>query len=99
MIHLIVDVRVHQHCCDRFIQLATFHASESRKETGCCRFELLRDVADPCHFALVETWFSHAHLFAHRQTPHYVRWRDEVVAMEATRRVRTEWNGLGHTIV
>lgn len=99
MIHLIVDVHVHKGACEQFIELATDHAAASRAETGCHRFEVLRDLADPCHFALIETWFSAAHLYAHRKTPHYAFWRHEVQAMETGRHVRTEWQGLGHTVV
>lgn len=97
MVHLIVDIHVRPESIDSFIALAAGHAGASRRETGCARFEVLRDIADSCHFALVETWYSYACLSAHRTTPHYARWRAEVIAMESGPRTRTEWTGLGHT--
>ncbi|MBL6750866.1 MAG: antibiotic biosynthesis monooxygenase [Nevskia sp.] len=42
----------------------------TRKESGCIRYELLQNQADPTDFTFVEEWASKAALDAHMQTPH-----------------------------
>ena len=45
-------------------------AAESRKEAGCISYAVVRDVAEPNVFALVEEWTNMAALDAHNLMPH-----------------------------
>ena len=48
--------------------------TESRKESGCIHFDLLRDQANPCKFGLYEVWASPEVLAAHMELPHVKAW-------------------------
>lgn len=43
----------------------------SRKEDGCCNYDLHRDIQDSSVFILHETWESATHVDAHNLTPHF----------------------------
>lgn len=42
----------------------------TRKETGCIRYELLANTANPAEFTFVEEWADQAAIDAHMATPH-----------------------------
>ncbi len=42
----------------------------TRKETGCIRYELLANTANPAEFNFVEEWADQATIDAHMATPH-----------------------------
>ena len=42
----------------------------TRKETGCIRYELLTNTANPAEFTFVEEWADQAAIDAHMATPH-----------------------------
>ena len=46
-------------------------AAQSRKETGCVRYEVLQDLGNAEIFFLVEEWISMAALDAHNKTAHF----------------------------
>lgn len=46
-------------------------AAQSRKETGCVSYEVLKDVSNAEIFVLVEEWTSLAALEAHNKTAHF----------------------------
>lgn len=50
-----------------------------RDEVGCLRFDILQSSTEPNVFHLYEVYTDQAaHTEAHRQAPHYVKWRDTV---------------------
>ncbi|HPF60302.1 MAG TPA: putative quinol monooxygenase [Candidatus Competibacteraceae bacterium] len=42
----------------------------TRHESGCLRYELLQNAADPADFTFIEEWADEAALDAHFTTPH-----------------------------
>jgi quinol monooxygenase YgiN len=42
----------------------------TRNESGCIRYELLHNAADPTDFTFIEEWADETALNAHLQTPH-----------------------------
>lgn len=42
----------------------------TRRETGCLRYELHQNAADPSDFVFLEEWESHAAIDAHMQSSH-----------------------------
>ncbi|MFC4603141.1 putative quinol monooxygenase [Rhodococcus kronopolitis] len=57
---------------DRVLELYGRLVTETRKEPGCVRYELLQRRDDPRELMLVEEWESQEHLDAHTRTPHFV---------------------------
>ena len=93
---LIVHVRVHVKpgAADAFIAATRENARHSRLETGILRFDLLRDTADPDRFLLVEIYRDAAATLAHKETPHYLTWRDAVADLMAEPRTSEKFENL-----
>lgn len=53
----------------------------TRAEPGCERYDLYRRQGDEVSFHLFERYRDDGALQAHRATPHYVEYRERVVAM------------------
>lgn len=50
-----------------------------RDEPGCFRFDILESKTDPNTFYLYEVYADEdAHMNAHRNAPHYKKWRETV---------------------
>jgi quinol monooxygenase YgiN len=80
-------VHVHVHVKPQFIEdfkVATVeNASNSVKEPGIARFDLIQQLDDPTHFTLIEVYRNQEAPAQHKDTAHYARWRDTVVDMMA----------------
>ena len=50
------------------------------------RFDVLRQQDDPTRFVLVEVYRTPEAAVAHKQTPHYLAWRDTVAPLMAEAR-------------
>jgi autoinducer 2-degrading protein len=48
------------------------------KEPGNVRFDVLRSPDDPARFLLYEAYEDAAAAARHKETPHYLAWRDKV---------------------
>jgi quinol monooxygenase YgiN len=53
-------------------------AVDSRKDTGCVRFEALRSTERPNHFELVEVWRTRHDFEAHEAQEHTKRFREKI---------------------
>lgn len=74
----LVHVQVRPEHLDDFIE-ATRHNHEcSIREPGNLRFDVLRSVDDPAAFILYEAYRSAEDAGAHKQTAHYLAWREAV---------------------
>lgn len=60
-------------------QLQQF-AEESRKDPGCVRFEVMRDVERSNHFTIVEAWQDRKAYEAHLALPHTKSFREKIQA-------------------
>jgi autoinducer 2-degrading protein len=78
MVVLVVRMEAKPDKLDALISLATWNATESRKETGNVRFDLLRSSEHPTRLALYEVYRDEEALRVHRATPHFARWSQEV---------------------
>jgi quinol monooxygenase YgiN len=85
---LIVHLRIIEPRVEDFIAATRENAAKSRLEPGISRFELLRDDQDPCRFALVEEYRDEGAQAAHRETAHYLKWKELVEGMMAEPRTR-----------
>ena len=80
-------VLVHAHVKAEFIeafqQASMENASNSIKEAGIARFDIIQQTEDPTKFILVEVYKTAEAPAAHKETAHYARWRDAVADMMA----------------
>ena len=83
MIVVHVNVRVKPEYADAFKNASIKNASNSVKEPGIARFDVIQSVDDPTRFILVEAYRTADASAAHKATAHYAEWRDEVAEMMA----------------
>ena len=79
----LVHVTVKPDRIDAFIAASQANHEGSVKEPGNRRFDILQDASDPAKFVLYEAYASAEDAAAHKQTDHYLRWRDTVAEMMA----------------
>jgi (4S)-4-hydroxy-5-phosphonooxypentane-2,3-dione isomerase len=80
-------VHVHAHVKPEFVeafkQATIQNASNSVKEEGIARFDVVQQADDPTRFILVEVYKTTEASAAHKETAHYAKWRDTVGEMMA----------------
>ena len=79
----LVHVRVRPDFIQAFIEATRENHENSVKEAGNFRFDILQDAADAGKFILYEAYEDEVAAAAHKQTPHYLKWRDTVAAWMA----------------
>ena len=84
---IMVRLEVKPDRVDDFLKLVTFNATESRKEPGNLRFDVVRALDSPTRFGLYEVYSDDAAVRAHQATPHYAKWRAEIEALLVTPRI------------
>ena len=91
-------VHVHVHVTpgevETFLAETRRNAAASLQEPGVRRFDVLQDEGDPAHVVLTEVYVDQAAADAHKQTPHYARWRDAVAGMMAQPRASTRFTAV-----
>lgn len=90
----IVHIEVHPAHLDSFIQASTENHLESVKEPGNLRFDLLRSEDNPSRFVLYEAYESQVAAAAHKETAHYLKWRETVAPWMAKPREGIRYTGL-----
>ena len=78
---VLVHVRVKPEMIDAFKQATVENASDSVKEDGIARFDVIQQNDDPTRFILVEVYKTADAPAAHKETVHYLKWRDTVAEM------------------
>ena len=85
-----VTVHVHVHVkADQVEQFAAASAENARnsiREAGVSRFDVLQAVDDPTRFIVYEEYVDQPATLAHKETSHYLTWRETVADMMATPR-------------
>jgi len=89
-VHIVV---IEEHIGD-FIRATVENHTESVKEPGNLRFDILQDAANSAKFVLYEAYESEEASAAHKNTSHYLAWREKVAGWMAQPR-----QGIKHTIV
>ena len=84
---IIVRLEVKADRVNDFLKLVTFNATESRKEPGNLRFDVVRSVDSPTLFRLYEVYRDDAAVASHQATAHYAKWRAEIEALLVTPRL------------
>ena len=94
MLVVIVHIRVKPDSVEPFKRATIANARESRKETGIARFDFLQQADDPTRFVLVEAYRTAEAPALHKETDHYLTWRDTVADMMAEPRQSTKYGNV-----
>jgi autoinducer 2-degrading protein len=80
-------VHVHVHVRPEFVEdfrtASLENASESIKEPGVARFDVIQQADDLTRFVLIEVYRTSEDPARHKETSHYQNWRDKVENMMA----------------
>lgn len=90
----LVHVRVNPENVDAFIAATRANHEASINEPGNRRFDVLQNPDDPARFVLYEAYVSAADAAAHKETAHYLNWRETVASMMAEPRRGEPMHGL-----
>ena len=90
----IVHVHVKQDHIEDFIQASRLNHEASIQEPGNRRFDVLQSSDDPTRFVLYEAYENAAEAAKHKQTQHYLSWRESVADWMAEPRQGVPYNGL-----
>ena len=89
-----VHVNVKPEHLDAFIEATLENARQSLNEPGIARFDVLQQKDAPNHFLLVEVYRTPDDPARHKETPHYLNWRDTVAEMMAEPRRSVKYDNL-----
>ena len=78
MIVTLVYVQIKSEYVKGFIEATRENHESSVKENGNIRFDILQDSNDPTKFVLYEAYETEEAVIAHKETAHYLKWRDTV---------------------
>ncbi len=68
---------------DDFLKATVENARNSVQEPGIARFDVIQQQDDSTRFVLVEVYRTPEDPARHKETAHYVKWRDTVAGMMA----------------
>ena len=95
MAESLVIVHVYAHIkpegIEAFRAASLENARASVKEPGVARFDVVQSVEDPTRFVLVEVYRTPGAPAAHKETPHYQRWREVVADLMAEPRTSARY--------
>lgn len=90
----LVHVHVKPDHIDDFITATRHNHEASIREVGNRRFDVLQSPENPRQFVLYEAYVSAEDAAAHKQTAHYLAWRDTVADWMAEPRQGIRYEGL-----
>lgn len=93
---LIVHVHAHvkPEAVEAFREATTENARNSVREPGIARFDILQNADDPTRFILVEIYRTLDATIRHKETAHYLKWRDTVAGMMAEPRTAAKFSNV-----
>ncbi len=93
---LIVHVQVHvkPDCVEAFRSATIENARNSIKEPGIARFDVVQQADDPTRFVLIEVYRTPEAPAQHKETAHYLKWRDAVQSMMAEPRTSVKYTNV-----
>jgi quinol monooxygenase YgiN len=76
IVHVFIQVK--QDMIEHFKKATIENAKNSIKEPGIARFDFIQQSDDPTKFVLIEIYGTPEDSAEHKETPHYIKWRDSV---------------------
>ena len=92
IVHVFVHVKADQ--VEAFKAATVDNASHSIQESGIARFDVIQQSDDPPKFVLVEVYRDADAPARHKETAHYLRWRDAVGPMMAEPRQSIKYSNV-----
>ena len=93
IVHVFVHVK--PEFVDEFKAASLDNASNSVREPGVARFDVVQQQDDPTRFVLLEVYRNADQApAAHKETAHYARWRDTVADMMAEPRYAVKYDNI-----
>ena len=94
MIVTTVEVYVKEEHIEDFKKATVENHNASIREAGNLRFDVLQSIDDPARFTLYEVYETEKAAAEHKNTPHYLKWRERVEDWMAKPR-----KGIAHQVV
>ncbi|MDX1980268.1 MAG: antibiotic biosynthesis monooxygenase [Bryobacteraceae bacterium] len=94
MLIIHVHVRVKPDSAGAFMEATRENAANSIQEPGVARFDVLRQADDPTRFLLIEVYRDAEAPARHKETAHYLKWRDAVAGMMAEPRTSVKYESI-----
>lgn len=94
MLAVFVHVHVKPDKVEAFREATFENARSSLDEPGVVRFDVVQQEGEETRFVLIEVYEDAAAAAAHKETAHYVKWRDGVADMMAEPRHSTKYRTL-----
>ncbi len=92
IVHVFVQVK--PECTDAFKAASVENATNSVKEPGIARFDVIEETDNPTKFLLVEVYRTPEDALLHKETAHYLKWRDTVADMMAGPRTAVKYRNV-----
>jgi (4S)-4-hydroxy-5-phosphonooxypentane-2,3-dione isomerase len=80
---VLVHIQIKPEFKDVFLEATLRNARSSVQEPGVARFDVLQQKEDPTRFTLVEVYRTTEDPARHKETDHYITWRETVKDMMA----------------
>jgi quinol monooxygenase YgiN len=90
---VLVRIQVKPGAEEAFLAATLENARASNREPGVARFDVLRDPGDPSRFLLVEAYRDEEAPARHKETAHYLRWKEIAEPLQAGERTREVFDG------
>jgi len=87
-----VHIHVRPESIGKFIEASTANHLEAIKEPGNIRFDFVQQTDDRTRFMLYEAYETEETAAAHKNTPHYLAWREAVKDMMAEPRYGVKYD-------
>ncbi|MFN7035089.1 MAG: putative quinol monooxygenase [Bellilinea sp.] len=91
---VLVHIHVKPEFREAFIQATLENAQNSIQEEGIARFDFLQQKEDLNRFTLIEVYYAESDQEKHRQTAHYLKWREAVAEMMAEPRQGVQYSNI-----
>jgi len=92
IVHVFVHVKADQ--VEAFSAASVENARNSIQEPGIARFDVIQQQDDPTRFVLVEVYRTSDDPARHKETAHYLKWRDTVADMMAEPRTSVKYTNV-----
>ena len=92
IVHVFVHVKADH--VEAFKAATVENAQNSVQEPGIARFDVIQKQDDPTRFVLVEVYRTAEDPARHKETAHYLKWRDTVADMMAEPRSAIKYSNI-----
>lgn len=89
-----IEIHVKPESVEAFRAATVENARNSIQEPAIARFDFMQHAEDPSRFLLIEAYRDPEGPARHRETAHYLKWRDTVEDMMAEPRARAEYKSV-----